>query len=398
MKAAAPVRWPAIAALTAVSALAQVGQFGIGFMVLPVWLAHRGLDAPRAGLFSAAQWTGMLAGLLIAPWLVARIGAKSTVSLGLLATLVAFAAMGALSWPLWLIPGLLTGLGIGLRWIANETWLYSLVPAESSGRVVGVHEALIATAGVIGPALAVWCDVDGRMTFAAGAAFTFAAALPLWSTASDEKRPALDTARPVRKTSDERRLPIGALVSLGMVVVAAGGIGDGALYGLFPLFADAHGLSATQTATLLTLFGVGGMALQFPVGWLADRAGLAATVIVCAALSTLAICGFALNAPASWLAAASALLLGGMNSSFITLGMYAAACSDKAALTRNMRLVSLTFTASSIVGPLAAGFAMKARGSDMLMWQLALMSGALVIYTLGLREGRRQPERSSSLG
>ncbi|MFM0672908.1 MFS transporter [Paraburkholderia sediminicola] len=398
MKSATPVRWSAIAALTAVSALSQIGQFGIGFMVLPVWLAHRGLDAPRAGLFSAAQWTGMLAGLLIAPWLMARIGAKRTVSLGLLATLVAFAAMNALSWPLWLVPGLLTGLGIGLRWIANETWLYSLVPAESSGRVVGVHEALIATAGVIGPALAVWCDVDGRITFAAGAAFTFAAALPLWLTASDEKRSGLQEAQPVRRESAQRRLAVGPLVSLGMVVIAAGGIGDGALYGLFPLFADAHGLSATQTATLLTLFGVGGMALQFPVGWLADRAGLAATVIVCAALSTLAICGFALAAPASPLAAASALLLGGMNSSFITLGMYAAACSDKAALTRNMRLVSLTFTASSIVGPLAAGFAMNARGSDMLLWQLALMSGALVVYTLGLREGRRQPEHSSSMG
>ncbi|MFM0057727.1 MFS transporter [Paraburkholderia phytofirmans] len=398
MKSAAPVRWPAIAALTAVSALSQVGQFGIGFMVLPVWLAHRGLDAPRAGLFSAAQWTGMLAGLLIAPWLMARIGAKRTVSLGLLATLVAFAIMGALSWPLWLVPGLLTGFGIGLRWIANETWLYSLVPAESSGRVVGVHEALIATAGVIGPALAVWCDVDGRITFAAGAAFTFAAALPLWLTASDETPPALLEAPPARRKNAQQRVTLGPLVSLGMVVIAAGGIGDGALYGLFPLFADARGLSATQTATLLTLFGAGGMALQFPVGWLADRAGLAATVIVCAALSTVAICGFALVTPASWLAAASALLLGGMNSSFITLGMYAAACSDKAALTRNMRLLSLTFTASSIVGPLVAGFAMNARGSDMLMWQLALMSGALVVYTLGLREGRRQPEHSSSMG
>jgi hypothetical protein len=70
MNAATPVRWPAIAALTSVSALSQIGQFGIGFMVLPVWLAHHGLDAPRAGLFSASQWTGMLAGLLIAPWLV----------------------------------------------------------------------------------------------------------------------------------------------------------------------------------------------------------------------------------------------------------------------------------------------------------------------------------------
>lgn len=396
MTAARPtVRWPAIAALTAVSALAQIGQFGIGFMVLPVWLAQRGLDAPRAGLFSAAQWAGMLGGLLLAPWLTARIGAKRTVSLGLAATVVAFATIGALGWPLWLLPGLLTGLGIGLRWIANETWLYRLVPPEASGRVVGVHEALIASAGIVGPALAAWCAVDGRITFAAGAAFTLAAALPLWLTASDDKRPAV---KPLKAAQSDRRMPIGPLVSLGMVVVAAGGIGDGALYGLFPLFADAHGLSATQTATLLMLFGVGGMALQFPVGWFADRAGLAAAVIVCAALGTLAICGFATAAPASALAAASALLLGGMNSSYITLGMVAAACGEKAALTRNMRLVSLTFTASSIVGPLAAGFAMKARGSDMLMWQLALMSGALAVYTLGLREGRRQPGQSSSMG
>ncbi|MFM0067874.1 MFS transporter [Paraburkholderia aspalathi] len=398
MNTVAPVRWPAIAALTTVSALSQIGQFGIGFMVLPVWLAQRGLDAPRAGLFSASQWTGMLAGLLIAPWLMERIGAKRTVSLGLAATVLAFATMNALWWPLWLVPGLLTGLGIGLRWIANETWLYRLVPAESSGRVVGVHEALIASAGVIGPALAVWCAVDGRITFAAGAAFTFAAALPLWLTASDDRPAAVKPARPARTGSAAKSASIGPMVSLGMVVVAAGGIGDGALYGLFPLFADARGLSTTQTATLLTLFGVGGMALQFPVGWFADRAGLAATVIVCAALSTLAICGFALAAPASWLAGASALLLGGMNSAYITLGMVAAACSDKASLTRNMRLVSLTFTASSIVGPLIAGFAMKAHGSDMLLWQLAIMSGALVVYTLGLREGRRQPDRSSSMG
>jgi MFS family permease len=416
MKPTVPVRWAAIAALTGVSALSQIGQFGIGFMVLPVWLAHQGLDAPRAGLFSASQWAGMLAGLLLAPWLVERVGAKRTVSLGLTATIVAFATMNALWWPLWLMPGLLTGFGIGLRWIANETWLYRLVPPESSGRVVGVHEALIASAGVIGPALAIWCAVDGRITFAAGAAFTLAAAVPLWLTGSDDvddERPAVDTARPARNRQAEKRwtrnrwaeifrtgkrAPIGPLVSLGMVVVAAGGIGDGALYGLFPLFADAHGLTPTQTATLLTLFGLGGMALQFPVGWFADRAGLAATVIVCAALSTLAICGFALAAPASWLADASGLLLGGMNSAYITLGMVAAACSDKTALTRNMRLVSLTFTASSIVGPLVAGFAMKARGSDMLMWQLALMSGALVAYTLGLREGRRQPGRSSSMG
>jgi MFS family permease len=423
MNPAAPVRWRAIGALTTVSALAQIGQFGIGFMVLPVWLAHHGLDAPRAGLFSAAQWAGMVTGLLAAPLLAERIGAKATVTLGLAASIAAFAMMGWLAWPLWLIPGVLTGLGIGLRWIANETWLYRLVPAQASGRLVGIHEALIAAAGVIGPALAAWCAVDGVITFAAGAAFTFAAAIPLWLTASDPSgptasrsgdlqlnHPVLTTPQgqkqtpqsqgparlAVRPAKPTKAAAIAPLVCLGMVVVAFGGLGDGALYGLFPLFVEGRGLSAMQTATLLTCFGVGGMALQFPVGWFAQRASLAAAVVVCAAASALAVVSFALAAPASWLLAASAVLLGGMNSAFITLGMFAAASGDKAALTRNMRLVSLTFTISSIAGPLVAGFAMKALGSDMLMWQLALASGALAIYTLGLLEGRRQPREASS--
>jgi MFS family permease len=420
MNPSAPVRWRAIGALTAVSALSQIGQFGVGFMVLPVWLAHHGLDAPRAGLFSAAQWAGMVVGLLAAPHLAERIGAKATVTLGLAASITAFATIGWLAWPGWLIPGMLTGLGIGLRWIANETSLYRLVPAQASGRVVGIHEALIAAAGVIGPALAAWCAVDGLITFAAGAGFTFAAAIPLWLTASDaggvaasrsdnlqQNRP-VPTTRYGPKQTAQPQLPaslatnpatatvISPLVCLGMVVVAFGGLGDGALYGLFPIFAEGRGLSATQTATLLTCFGLGGMALQFPVGWFAQRASLAAAVVACAAASALAAVAFALAAPASWLLAASAVLLGGMNSAFITLGMFAAASGDKAGLTRNMRLVSLTFTISSIAGPLFAGFAMRALSSDMLMWQLALASGALAIYTLGLLEGRRQPREASS--
>lgn len=394
MKPLAPVRWSAVAALTAVSTLAQIGQFGIGFIVLPVWLAHQGLDAQRAGLFAASQWAGMLAGLLAAPAIVARIGARKTVSFGLAASIVAFSTANWLSWPFWIAPGILTGLGIGLRWIANESWLYSLVPEELSGRVVGVHETLIATAGVIAPALAAWCGPDGSATMVAGLLLTSAAAIPLWLTGSE--RPASPLARDVPTVhTSGRATPVSAVVCLGMIVVAVGGFSDGALYGLFPLYAGARGMSATQTTLLLSCLGLGGMALQFPVGWLADRAGLGLTVIVCATASTLALVTFALATPMTWLFPASGLVLGGMNSAFITLGMYAAACTEKAALIRNMRLVSLAFTASSIVGPLVAGAAMKVFGNDMLMWPLAIASGALAVFTLGLSEGRRQSRRPS---
>ena len=393
MKPLAPVRWSVVAALTAVSTLAQIGQFGVGFIVLPVWLAHQGLDAQRAGLFAASQWTGMLAGLVAAPAIVARIGAKKTVLLGLAASIAAFSTVSWLSWPLWIAPGILTGLGIGLRWIANESWLYSLVPEELGGRVVGVHETLIATAGAIAPALAAWCGPDGPITVVAGLAFTSAAAIPLWLTGSGR------SASPVRRDAtvhaSPRTTPVGALVCLGMIVVAVGGISDGAVYGLFPLYAGARGMSATQATLLLSCLGLGGMALQFPVGWMADRAGLGLTVIVCATASTLALVTFALATPMTWLLPASGLVVGGMNSAFITLGMYAAACSEKTALIRNMRLVSLTFTASSIVGPLVAGAAMKVFGNDILMWPLAVASGALAVFTLGISERRRQSSRPS---
>ncbi|PCE22725.1 MFS transporter [Paraburkholderia acidicola] len=402
------VNWRSVAALNAVSTFAQIAQAGLGFMVLPIWLAHQGLDAPRAGQFSSAQCAGMLVGLLVAPTLLTRIGAKQTVMLGLAATFVAFAAMGFVSWPLWIVPGTLIGVGLGLRWIGNETWLYGLVPPESSGRVVGVHEALIATSGVIAPALATWSDVDGRITFAAGAGFTLLAALPLWFTPYDRRRHVTPRRTSQRQSVPSRRTlhtlrswhvePIDVMVCLGMVVAAVGGLSDGALFGLLPLFAAGHGMSGAQTATLLTILGVGSIALQFPVGWFADRAGLTAAVVSAAAANTLAALGFVLAESSSWQTAASALLLGGSNSAFLTLGMVAAASAGAAQPGRSMRLISMSFGLGAIVGPLIAGYAMKAFGSDMLMWLLALLSGALTLYALGVREGSRRSGRMSSPG
>lgn len=380
MKPSAVVPWSAIAALTIVSTLAQMGQFGIGFIVMPVWLAHQGLDTQRAGLFAASQWTGMLVGLVTAPAIVARIGAKRTVSLGLTASIAAFSAANWISWPFWIVPGILTGLGIGIRWIANESWLFSLVPEELIGRVIGAHETLISTAGVIAPALAAWCGPEGSLTVVAGLSFTSAAAIPLWLTASGHSTSPITCEATVR--GGVRTKPGSAPLCLGMIVVAVGGIIDGALYGLFPLYASTRGMSDTQATVLLSYLGLGGMMLQFPVGWMADRVGLGLTVIVCAMTSTLSLVTFALATPMTWLFPASGLVVGGMNSAFLTLGMYAAACSEKIALVRNMRLVSLAFTANAIVGPLVASAAMTVFGNGALMWPLAIASGALVVFSL----------------
>ena len=52
--------WRTISALNAVSALAQVGQFGVAYVMLPVWLVEQGFDASQVGLFAASLWLGQL--------------------------------------------------------------------------------------------------------------------------------------------------------------------------------------------------------------------------------------------------------------------------------------------------------------------------------------------------
>ena len=74
--------WRTIAALTAVSTFAQLGQFGVGFLVLPIWLAARGVGALALGFFGAAEWAGMLVGLLVTPQLLMQFTSKRVVFFG----------------------------------------------------------------------------------------------------------------------------------------------------------------------------------------------------------------------------------------------------------------------------------------------------------------------------
>ena len=145
-------QWRVIFALNTVSTLAQIGQFGIAFALFPLALQARGAPAWEIGAVSSALWTGNLLGLIYAPRVISRIGYNRTVYAGLLISGIALFIAPHLPLYCWWSVAILTGLGMGLRWIANETWLFGAVPRESQGRIVGLHETLLGIAVVAGPA------------------------------------------------------------------------------------------------------------------------------------------------------------------------------------------------------------------------------------------------------
>ncbi|GGP23407.1 MFS transporter [Silvimonas iriomotensis] len=365
--------WRAIFALTSVSSLAQIGQFGFGFMVLPLWLADHALDPARAGLFASLQWAGMLVGLLGTPWLGARVGPRYAVLAGLLVSVAGFALMPWVQWPWWLLSAFLIGAGLGMRWIANESWLYGLVPPRWSGRVVGAHETLISLAEIIAPTLALLLGSGGNAPFIAGIVMTLIAAPPLWLAPQPHHHDAASGAA----EPGQLRLPT---VQLGLATALVGGLCAGALYGLFPQFATAHQFSAAQTATLLTILGVGAMVWQIPVGWLADRAGLAGAVLA-ASVAALIACVLLL-AGSTLLIGAGVFLLGGVSAAFLTLAVYAAATRPAPQIARVMRWITVSYTGASIIGPLGAGVAMKTVSADALVWQEAALTLLLAVAAL----------------
>ena len=376
--------WRTITALNAVSTLAQIGQFGIVFVIVPVWLALQGLTAAQLGFFAASLWMGQMPGLGLAPWLCRHWGARTVVVVGLACSVVAMVGiawvpMASLPWPAYLACGFLAGLGMGLRWVGLEPWLYNIAPAHARGRLVGFHETLIAAAPVVAPAIAALVGVQGYTILWVGIGFTVSALLPL----AFARRPPHDAA--ALASGGWRQSGAAAwphrIFRQGLLIALCGGMLESAVVGLFAVFAGDRGFDAQNIAHLLTSFGLGGLLLQYPVGWMADHWGMRAAGALAATGTVLAAALLALL-PGVPVAYATMFVLGGLITAFLTLALIAATKTPTPDMAWNVSSLSIAYSLSAVVGPVVAGGAMTATTSAALMGFTAVVAGVMAVLLL----------------
>jgi len=368
-----------IVALNAVSTLSQIGQFGLGTTLLPIALEARHATPELIGLTSAAFWFGMLGGLLVAGQLTRSLGYRNTVIIGVLVSAISFVLIPMLNIHWWLVPSALVGFGLGLRWIANETWLYRISPAHARGRIIGIHESLIALASIAGPMIIVALGVSKPSAFWVAAAACIVAIAPLFiaSTIAAVDDSAVNNNKVKIKTSITTKLcqSLAFWLGLGGLIAGLGGWIEGSLFALLPVYVSDIGLSSKDTAWLLTLLGVGAMVCQYPIGWLSDHKGVLYTAKLCAAFGMVAV--IAVLAAGHHLSALAvmAFLVGGMGGGLLTLGMvWATQHGSGSDITDRVRQVSIVYTTLSALGPLCAGFIVSHTNSLGLFWQqLAVM-------------------------
>ena len=345
------------AALVAIvtSAAAIATGLSLGLPLLALVLQARGVSGTWIGLNTAiAGLASVLAPVLVTP--LARLvgaGRLLTAMLALVAvTFYAFHLVDDLAG--WFVLRLVFHGALTIAFVVSEFWLMTLAPPEKRGLLVGVYATVFSVGLAVGPLILALTGSTGALPFLVGACILAAAILPVH----------LARRAPPDLHEESRHGTLGFVVAAPVATLAAlafGAVESGGL-AILPLWGLAQGLDEGRAAWLLTAVGLGNVAMQIPIGLLADRLDKTRLLGLCSLGSALGAALLPFAATTS-LAVTLALLFlwGGIAAGLYTIGLAALADryhgSDLAGA--NAAFVSM-YGVGMLVGPAAIGVGLDA--------------------------------------
>ena len=237
---------------------------GLTMPLLSLVLSHQGVDDTLIGLNTGTYFIAIFA---VAPF-ASRLMRTRGPALLMLVSILAMAALFILlrAFPnVWIWFPLRFGLGVAASflWIAGEAWVNHAADEAQRGRIIAIFGVVVSAGFALGPAILSLTGAEGWTPFLATTGLLLAAGAVLV--------PALGSAPKLRgKTSGPlaRYVLIAPVAMFGYFAFAAG---DAVLLTFLPIYAVGIGIGETDAVRLLVVLAIGSMALQYPIGWLADH-------------------------------------------------------------------------------------------------------------------------------
>ncbi|GIX31929.1 MAG: MFS transporter [Porticoccaceae bacterium] len=371
-----------IAALLLSDALLIIGH-GALLTLLPLRAEREGFATAAIAATASAYFAGFVAGCLLAPWLLRRVGhIRAFAALAALFASATLALHALPSLPAWLALRFWLGLCIAGLYTVIESWLNGVTGREARGLVLSAYMVINLLMIVAGQQLLALASPHSETLFLLAAIFVCLSIVPVSLTR------ALSPAPPERQPLAWGR--IWELSHAALVGAAAAGLVTGAFWALGPVFAREAGLDAAGVGLFVSGAVLGGALFQLPLGrlsdWL-DRRVVLLGVAVAGALSSLALLVVAAE-PA--LLPLFALPWGGTTMTVYAICLaHATDHADPRELTMVGSGILLAFgVASALGGPLAA-VGVAVLGSGGLFAFCAAVQLGLAVY-LALRR-RRHP-------
>lgn len=351
--------------------------YGLSAPLIALDLAARGFGEVTIGLNAAMHAVGVLIIASILPRLVARFGQRALIVTALLASAGLLCLFPLVTLALLWFP-LRAGLGAAseMLFTLTETWSNEISPEPVRGRVMATYTAALSLGFAAGPAILAAVG-SGDRAYLAGAGLALAALLPLsWPWLRVPERVASKPAAPLRYL---RLAPVALAATLLNAAVETAGLT------FITRWATGMGWSETAGMHLITTLMIGGIVLQLPIGWLADRLPARGLVLV---LATLAAIG-AWAAPGMfelpWLAFSAVFVWGGVFVGIYTVMLVVVGSRFKGAdLVGIYAAMGLAWGGGALFGPPLAGLAMAWSPTHGLTGLIALGCAAFV-FLLAVR-------------
>jgi len=216
------------------------------------------------GFVMAGYFAGFLGGAQMAPWLVRRVGhVRVFAALGSMIS-AAFIVFAAVVDPVaWTIMRFVVGFCYSGVYVVAESWLNDSATNETRGRALSAYLIMQMLGIIAAQSLINVADPGGYDLFVIMSVAVSIAFLPMLLTASPA--PAFATTRRMSLGQLFRVSPLGCVGTFFLGAVFA------CQFGMAPVYGTEIGLTTAQISIFIGAIYVGGLVLQYPIGWASDR-------------------------------------------------------------------------------------------------------------------------------
>ncbi len=252
-----------IQALFLSSALLMFGG-GLQGLLLSVRGAKEGFSIFSLGLIGTGWSIGFIAGSILVPMLVRRVGHIRAYSV--MAALGAITILLNLLWindTGWIILRILSGFCFAGAAMIVESWLNEVSDNKSRGTIFSIYVMVNMSASTIGQLSMSITGIAGYLPFVIGALAFASALLPTALTTRPQPRPLASSK--INLALLYRTSPIAVIASFAI------GIGNGTFGTLAPVYGYLQGLEPAAIAQMMSIAIIMGALSQVPFGRLSDR-------------------------------------------------------------------------------------------------------------------------------
>ncbi|MGR3795284.1 MFS transporter [Vannielia sp. SX4] len=243
--------------------LLMVGN-GVQGTLLGIRGSLEGFSTLQMSFVMSAYFVGFLGGSRMAPEMIRRVGhVRVFAALGsfISAVLILYPTV-ANPWA-WMVGRVVIGFCFSGVYVTAESWLNNSVSNDIRGKALSLYMIVQMVGIVAAQFLLMAGDPTGFVLFVIPSVLVSISFAPILLNV--QPTPAFDTTKPLSLIALYHVSPLGMVGAFLLGGVYA------AMFGMSAVFATQAGFTVAETSFFVASIYVGGLLMQYPIGWISDR-------------------------------------------------------------------------------------------------------------------------------